>query len=183
MKNRKARRGSVAGLVAAVVVVGTIVAYAAATGSADGRTLNANFCASPLPHLCLQVNGTAYDAATHVAGQPDMTLEPGTYWVTVTDDSNFHNFAFRSCPGNDPTALCDNSAANAAAPVQVFSPLNNAPANVTSDMNCSATGGTLTCTYKLLLKHGTYRLICQATGHENGGMFVDIAVGGDGQVD
>ena len=168
-----------------MATIGAVFAFSVATASADGRTLNANFRPSTLPHLCLMLNGGIYDSATHVTGQPDLTLRPGTYWITVTDDNNFHNFAFRSCPGDDATAMCDNGPANANAPVQVLSPLPNG--SVTSDMKCSNTGtsGTttiLTCTYKILLKHGTYRLICQATGHESGGMYVDIAVGGAGQV-
>jgi hypothetical protein len=176
----------VAALLVMMATIGAVLAYSVATASADGRTLNANFCEPPLPHLCMMVNGGTFDAATHVAGQADLTLRPGTYWITVTDDNNFHNFALRSCPGNDSTALCDNSAANANAPVQVLSPLNNGA--VSTDMSCSNTGTTatgttiLTCTYKIHLTHGTYRLICQAIGHESGGMFADIAVGGVGQV-
>jgi hypothetical protein len=181
MKNRKSLRRGVAVVFAALVAVGAIVGYTAATGSADGRTLDASFCAAPAPMLCFTVNGTNY-GPSHTAGQADLTLQPGTYWITVTDNSNFHNFALRSCPDNDSTALCD-PAASTDVPVQPLSPLNNNPANVTSDMNCSAADGTLTCTYKLLLKHGTYRLICQAPSHEARGMFVDIAVGGVGQVD
>jgi hypothetical protein len=180
MKTGKSLRASLTALLATLAVVGTIVGYTAATASADGRTLDASFCGNGLPHLCFVVNGTAYDAATHVAGQPDLTLRPGTYWITLTDDNNFHNFAVRTCAGNDVTALCDDSAANADAPVLVLSPLNNA--NVTADMNCSGAPGTLTCAYKFVSTHGTYRLICQQTGHERGGMYVDIAVGGVGQV-
>jgi hypothetical protein len=182
MKKRIALKRTVGVLLVTMATVGSVVAYSVATASADGRTLDASFCAAPLPHFCLQVNGTAYynGSPDRVAGQPDLTLQPGTYWINVTDDSNFHNFALRSCPGNDSTALCDNGPANASAPVQAFSPLNNA--NVTPDMNCSNADGTLTCSYKVLLTHGTYRLFCEASGHEHLGMFVDIAVGGVGQV-
>jgi hypothetical protein len=179
-KKRITLRRTLAALLVTMATVTAAVAYSVATASADGRTLNASFCQPPLPHFCLQVNGTAYPS--HVAGQADLTLQPGTYWITVTDDVSFHNFALRSCSGNDSTALCDNSAANANAPVQVLSPIINAPANITPDMNCTNDNGILTCSYKVLLTHGTYRLFCQAPQHENLGMFVDIAVGGVGQV-
>jgi len=38
-------------------------------------------------------------------------------------------------------------------------------------------------TVKVLLKHGTYVLFCAADDHEKMGMYVDIEVGGVGQVD
>jgi hypothetical protein len=37
-------------------------------------------------------------------------------------------------------------------------------------------------TKQVVLKHGTYRLFCDAGTHEASGMYIEIAVGGVGQV-
>jgi hypothetical protein len=77
----------------------------------------------------------------------------------VNDDSPFHNFALRSCP--DSSSPCD------AGPDQDLTTIPDAPGSVMT---------------KVLLKHGTYRLFRDATGHESRGMYVDFEVGGDVQV-
>ncbi len=177
MTKRKSRRGSLAVLLAALVVLGTVAAYTAATASADGRTLQGNFCTLSVPpatpassHFCMSItwDGATVGTATRTdPTQPDLALRPGTYWLTVTDDNNGHNFVLRSCP--DSTSLCDGASGGAE---QEITPLNNG----------AAPAPTLTETLKLNLQHGTYRLFCAAPNHENRGMYVDIAVGGVGQV-
>ena len=157
-------------LFAALLASGAIAAYLIANASADGRTLDAGFCTG----LCIQV--TAQNGqATGTMGVDEnkvLTLRPGTYWLTVTDDSNFHNFGLRSCAGM--AILCD---WNSGGDEQDLTPINN---------NGTAV---ITRTVKLNLSHGTYRLFCDALArgsttvtHEMMGMYVDLVVGGVGQV-
>jgi hypothetical protein len=149
--------GRIAVLVAAFAVTGAIAAYAVMTASADGQSLEGAFCSTPANHFCMSLtwNGVAYGSNNRA----DLTLRPGTYWITVNDDSPFHNFALRSCP--DSTSACN------AGPDQDLTTIPDAPGEVTT---------------KILLKHGTYRLFCDATNHEANGMYVDFEVGGVGQV-
>ena len=168
MRKIISRKGGAAVVFAAIAVVGSLAAYMVASASADGRTLDATFCSG----LCIQVASDDQtvqgvmggDAASHV-----LTLRPGTYWLTVTDNSNFHNFNLRSCPG--AAVLCD---VNSGGQVLPLTPLGN-----------GATP-TITQTLKIDLKHGTYRLYCNAARngitHEQMGMYVDFEVGGVGQV-
>ena len=64
-------------------------------------------------------------------------------------------------------------------------PICNDPRNLVTG-KCPSTNpaaNVITVTKKrFMLKHGTYRLFCDATGHEAAGMYVEIAVGGVGQV-
>jgi len=166
------------GLLAGLAVAGATAAFIAGTASADGRTLQGTFCTEN--HTCMAMtlnDGTTFNSSIRAAGetQPDVTLRPGTYWITLADNSNGHNFALRSCVGS--TDLCT-SANPASDGGQTITPLCNSPL---------AGGGCgpvteIDQTIKLELMHGTYRLYCEQRGHEAGGMYVEIAVGGVGQV-
>jgi hypothetical protein len=153
-----------------MAAIGALAAYLVTNASADGRTLDAGFCSG----LCIQVasqNGQA--TGTMETNQNSvLTLQPGTYWLTVTDNSNFHNIELRSCSGM--AILCD---WNSGGDEQELTPINNDGTPVITER------------VKLNLSHGTYRLFCDALArgsttitHEMMGMHVDLVVGGVGQV-
>ncbi len=164
-------KGGAGVLFAALLAVGAIATYLIANASADGRTLDATFCSG----LCIQVasqNGQA-TGTMETDTNSVLTLRPGTYWLTVTDNSNFHDFELRSCAGM--AILCD---WNSGGDEQVLTPISN------------GTTAVITETVKLNLSQGTYRLFCDALArgsttvtHEMMGMHVDLVVGGVGQVD
>ena len=171
------------GLLSVLAVVGTIAACLVGTSSADvGRTLTGSFCT--VNHTCMtmtlddgsSVTGSAVRADPN---QPDVTLRPGTYWITVTDDSDFHNFSWRSCQGSTDVCTADNPASGGED--EDLTPICNEPLNPATG-KCPKTAAVLSVTKQVLLKHGTYRLFCDATGHEAAGMYIEIAVGGVGQV-
>jgi uncharacterized cupredoxin-like copper-binding protein len=148
-------RGRLAVLLATFAVFGMAAAYAALRASADGRTLVGNFC----PGFCMSItsDGVVYGTPNRA----DLALRPGTYWLTVNDNSTHHNFTLRSCP--DATSACDQTSGGTVDPITT----------------AAFTG---TVTQKVLLTHGTYRLYCSVDGHEGMGMYVDFEVGGVGQV-
>jgi hypothetical protein len=176
------------GLLSALAVAGTITACIVGTASADvGRTLTGSFCTDN--HTCMTMtldDGSVFTGKTPRAdpNQPDVTLRPGTYWITVTDDSDFHNFSWRSCAGS--TAVC--TAANPASggTDEDITPICNEPLDLLTgkcpNTNPLPAADVITVTKKVVLKHGTYRLFCDATGHEAAGMYVEIAIGGVGQL-
>jgi hypothetical protein len=189
------RRRSIAVLLTTLATVGAIAAYTTATASADGRTIVGNFCLSD--HLfCMSAgldgqtpvenygvsNGEGTCApppATDDSGpgfcvpNPDrvpLVLRPGTYWITVTDDQTKHNFALRSCPGSTSPCTDTNPDATSADGQAITLVPFSSPDPVTMPFN---------------LKPGWYRLYCQSDNpvdHEAAGMYVDIEVGGVGQV-
>jgi hypothetical protein len=170
------RRHRAAALAAALVIASAIGAWAAMAAmgaSSDGaapagaRTINGMFCTTK---LCISV--TTSDGQT--AQSPNgLSLRPGTYWLTVTDTSAFHDFVLRSCPGS--TSPCDQGSKG-------------------DELSLTTVGEGSTAipvveTLKINLKHGTYRLFCNAPmgsmpsmDHEAMGMYVDLSVGGVGQV-
>jgi hypothetical protein len=164
---RSVKRGA-ALLFTVMVSVGAIAAYLVTNASADGRTLDAGFCTG----LCIQVTSQNGQASGTMGTDENrvLTLRPGTYWLTVTDNSNFHNFELRSCAGM--AILCD---PNSGGDEQELTPINNGATAV------------ITETVKVNLSQGTYRLFCDAVRngvtHEMMGMYVDLVVGGVGQVD
>jgi len=86
-------------LLAALVTAGTVGAVGLAASSAtaadadEGRNLVGSFCGG----LCISL---AFDeAATTSANRTDFNLRPGTYWLTVNDDQDRHNFALKSPDG------------------------------------------------------------------------------------
>ncbi|MGH8860882.1 MAG: hypothetical protein ACRDVG_06545 [Jatrophihabitantaceae bacterium] len=96
-------------------------------------------------------------------GQPVSSLQPGTYWLTVTDHCANHNFALRSCPGS--TAACG---PNSGGVEQQVTGVNEAVGAET---------------IKIGLVPGTYRLFCDAVNaagvsHEIlFNMYTDFVVG------
>jgi hypothetical protein len=78
-------------------------------------------------------------------------------------NANFvgHNFELRSCPSATSPCTDGNGAE------QEITALGKAEGLVTVKVN---------------LRYGTYRLFCDAAGHEAGGMYVDFEVGGVGQL-
>jgi plastocyanin len=100
-------RKSLAGVLLLTAVVAVLVTVGPiAVGSAEGRQLVGQFCtnpqAMPKPGACISL---AYDGQTAhgYTGSVDRTiaLRPGTYWVTVTDNSATHNFSLESPDGSD----------------------------------------------------------------------------------
>ncbi len=182
MTKANSPKGRIAFVVAMLVFGCTVVAYTAATASADGRTLEGSFCG--ISHTCMAMTfeGAIVGTPTRTdPTQPDLTLRPGTYWLTVTDDSNFHNFSLRSCPGSTSLCTADNPASGGTD--HDVTPICNDP--LTTAGSCpriNPAANEIDETLKINLKHGTYRLFCDAAGHEAAGMYVDISVGGVGQV-
>jgi hypothetical protein len=152
--------------VAAVVAAVAMAASNDVVVPADARTIDGTFCTG----LCIHV--TTSDGQT--AQSPNgLNLRPGTYWVTVTDTSRFHDFVLRSCPGS--TSPCDPSSGGDESPL--------------TTVGEGSTASPVVKTLKINLQHGTYRLFCNATNptmpgmdHEDMGMFVDFSVGGVGQL-
>ena len=139
------------------VVMAALAVYSV-TASASGRALEGAFCTTNTGSvLCLALTWDGVEYGTR--NREDLSLRPGTYWLTVNDTVAFHNFALRSCPDSD--APCESG------DVQEITSISGTPGEVT---------------VKLLLGHGTYRLFCELGNHESRGLFVDFAVGGVGQV-
>jgi hypothetical protein len=160
---------------AALAVAAGIAAYLVQNAKADGRTLDATFCASA-GTICMQV---ASDDGTATGEMGDnsnsvLSLRPGVYWLTVTDTSNGHDFVLRSCPGE--AVLCDWNSDGQSTPLTPLA--NSSPTQSPAVV--------ITKTFKINLKHGTYRLYCDqvrnGVTHEMMGMAVDLLVGGVGQV-
>lgn len=138
------------------LVIALVAAMAAATpASAEGRQLVGKFCtnslAKPKPGACMSLSFDGQTAEGYT-DSPNRTLElrPGTYWLTVDDNSSAHNFALEDPNGS----------------VQIITGVADTPGWVT---------------LKVVLTHGTWRLLC--VPHDEFGMFVDIEVGGVGQVE
>jgi uncharacterized cupredoxin-like copper-binding protein len=158
MTTARSLNGRVGVLLAAFFLVGMTAASTVERASAEGRALVGDFCsANHFRCMTLTWDGVAYGTPNRT----DLSLRPGTYWLTVNDTSSMHDFVLRSCP--DSTSPCDQSSGGTAN-------------EITTPM---FTG---TVTEKVLLDHGTYRLFCNVDGHEAQGMFVDFEVGGVGQV-
>lgn len=156
MKSKKRLWAHVGVLIAAAatVAVSTARAIPVSTDNTDGRQLVGLFCtnpnAMPKPGACIQL---AYGEQT-AQGYTDspkrvLTLRPGIYWLTVTDNSPVHNFSLESPDGVD----------------QDITGIADTPGLVTVKVN---------------LTHGTWVLFCEP--HRGMGMYVDIEVGGVGQV-
>jgi hypothetical protein len=146
-----ARLPLIAALLAALFAVGP-----AAAVSAEGRQLVGEFCtnpqALPKPGACMSLSFDGETARGYTdAPNRVLTLRPGTYWLTVNDNSTAHNFSLRSPDGLE----------------QAITGVADTPGWVTVKVN---------------LTHGTYVLFCDADDHEKDGMYVDLEVGGVGQV-
>ncbi len=158
--------------------------------SVDGQTAvegygvngNGGTCAKP-PATTEPPAGPQYCVPS---GTGLLTIRPGTYWITVNDPLNSHNFELRSCPGS--TAACGPGRGPS---IQLTPVCNDDPLNP-DVFKCSTASpapemavNDIVATLKINLQPGTYRLYCDATKpvvHENAGMYIDIFVGGVGQV-
>lgn len=203
-------RRSIALLATTLAVAGTVATAATATGAAGhGRTIQGTFCLSdhlfcigaglegqtPVEGYGVDGNGgTCAKPGSPVGGPQDcvpsgtglLTLRPGTYWITVDDPLNSHNFELRSCPGSASPCGPGLGAEQELTPV-----CNDDPAHP-DVFKCSSTtpfpeaaANDIVRTVKVELKPGFYRLFCGATKpvlHEAAGMYVDLEVGGVGQV-
>lgn len=139
-------------LVPLAIVVGCVLT--ATPASAEGRQLVGEFCsnshAKPKPTACMSVSFDGQSAQGYTdSPNRAMELRPGTYWLTVNDNSPAHNFALEDPSGS----------------VQVITGVADTPGWVT---------------VKVDFTHGTWRLLC--VPHDEFGMYVDIEVGGVGQV-
>ena len=177
----KRKRIRIAAPLAALAIIGAIAAYATATASAQGRTLVGQFgfdaaaaSGTSYFHSCGPPMNPGFTIDLTEDGKPVTSLQPGTYWLTVTDNCKNHDFVLRSCPGSD--SLCDQ---NSGGVEQVITPLSDPS---------TTNGATGTVTVKLNLAHGTYRLLCNAPVASGGthetafNMYADFSVGGVGQV-
>lgn len=163
MKRFTLSKRRIAALVLGLGAAGAVAAFTVEGASAEGRTLDGAFCAIANNHTCMTLS---FDGVAHgTPNRDDFALRPGTYWLSVFDNSGQHDFVLRSCPGTDSPCTAGNGTTQ-----QI----------TTIGENDSGTG--LHVTVKLNLEHGTYRLYCDAPFHEAGGMYVDFAVGGAGQV-
>jgi plastocyanin len=133
----------------------TLATAAPAAAEPDiGRQLNAQYCTNPMampkPGACIALTFNAQTAQGYT-DSPDRTLivRPGTYWLTVTDDSTAHNFSLARPDGTD-----------------------------TDITDVAGTPGAVTV--KVNLTQGTWVLFCEP--HRAMGMYVDLVVGGVGQV-
>jgi hypothetical protein len=94
----------VVALLAALFAAGPVAAV-----SAEGRQLTGSFCtnpqALPKPGACISLSYRD-ETAMGYTGSPDrvLTIRPGTYWLTVNDNSAAHNFSLRS-PGGREQAI------------------------------------------------------------------------------
>ena len=184
------RKHRIAVLLTTLAAVGAIAALTTATASAQGgRTIDGTFCLGE-HYFCM---GASFDGQTTegfctislsdpnpqtdcntnlvsaggTASPGRLVLRPGTYWVTVPDDNSKHNFELRSCP--ESTSPCSDGNPAALPEQQITTVDGIYPDPVTIKVN---------------LKHGWYRLFCDAQQpvvHEAAGMYVDIEVGGVGQ--
>ena len=147
-------------LLAALAAVGATAAIVVGTASADGRQLDGSFCShfvsgSPFPPgLCIQLVSGNQTVQGYFGSSGQISIRPGNYWLTVVDNSNFHNF---SLTGPDGLDMDITPVPNGATPI-------------------------ITETVKVHFDHGTYTLLCDADSHAADGMEITINVGGVGQV-
>jgi hypothetical protein len=186
------RRGLVV-LLATLGAVGAVTALTTTAASAHehwyGRTINGSFCLQD--HLfCMsavldgqQVEGYGVDgnagacvppakATTDPPAGPKycvpsetgfLRLTPGTYWLSLVDDQNNHNFSLRSCPWSRLPCTASNP--------------NAGPEVALTDI---ATVYTQPVRTRVELRPGWYRLFCDSDSpvvHEKAGMYIDFEVG------
>lgn len=93
-------------LVLPALVAGLITLGPIAAGSADGRQLSGQYCtnpnAMPRPGACIALSFDGQTAQGYTdSPNRTLTLRPGTYWLTVNDNSTVHNFSLQSPDGSD----------------------------------------------------------------------------------
>jgi hypothetical protein len=197
-------------LMAAIAVL-ALTAGPVAAQEDHGRTIHGSFCLTGGHPFCISasldgqtpVEGYGVDGNGGVCHTPPvtvgpppggpaycvpsgtglLTLRPGTYWITVDDPLNSHNFELRSCPGSTTSCGPGKGSELELTPVCNDDPLN--PDVFKCPNNIDTATNDIVRTVKIVLKHGTYRLFCDAqlpVVHEAAGMYIDIEVGGVGQV-
>jgi hypothetical protein len=195
-------------LVAALAVL-AVMAGPAAAHEDHGRTIYGSFCLTDHP-FCISasvdgqtaVEGYGVDGNGGICHTPPvtvgpppggpaycvpsgtglLTIRPGTYWITVDDPLDSHNFELRSCPGATAPCGIGQGTEQALTPVCNDDPLN--PDLFKCGTNTETAANPIVATLKIELKPGWYRLFCDAQQpvvHEHAGMYIDIHVGGVGQ--
>ena len=84
-------------LIVTLAVVGVGVGYLASSSSAQGNTINGTFCMPTMVMFCMQATFDGQTAEGYTNHEAALSLRPGTYSLTVDDDSTAHDFALRSC--------------------------------------------------------------------------------------
>ena len=162
MRKTLFKRRSVA-LLAAFIAVAAIAAYSVSAAMANGREPAGSFCSHLVPGsglpsgLCIQLTFDEQTVQGFANSPGQISLRPGNYSLSVTDNSNNHNFAL-SGPDGVETEI---------------TPVPNGSTAVIDQ------------TVKLHLKHGSYLLLCTSqigVNHAAAGMRINIDVGGVGQV-
>jgi hypothetical protein len=82
-------------LTAALAAAVMATAAMAEEPSTDGRNLTASFCGSRCISLSFEGQTTSSSSRT------DFTLRPGVYWLTVNDNSTFHDYSLTQPDGVD----------------------------------------------------------------------------------
>src|SRR5437763_12323425 len=85
--------------IAAITAIAAIAASTRAAATAHGRALVGNFCTTSTGSMfCMTLtdDGVAYGTTNRA----ELALRPGTYWITLDDNSPAHDFALRSCPSS-----------------------------------------------------------------------------------
>jgi plastocyanin len=141
-------------ILAATVLTAVANAGPATADSDIGRQLTGHYCtnanAMPKPGACIELGFDGQTAQGYTnSNNRVLTIRPGTYWLTVTDNSTFHNFSLARPDGSDTD----------------ITGITDAPGAVT---------------VKVELTPGTWVLFCEP--HRSMGMYVDIVVGGVGQI-
>jgi hypothetical protein len=132
--------------IAAVITASLITVAPGFTSAKDGRSITASFTGTCGPASGQPITLTQDGASV-------VSLQPGEYWITMTDICPTHNFTL-----SDDVNATDGD--------ELTGPIADTPGTVT---------------LKVLLKHGTYKLFCSNPHHPN--MKVIFDVGGVGQVD
>lgn len=93
-------------LAAALAAVSVGVGAAAADDSTPGRELVGTFCtnpnAQPAVGACIQASFDGQTAQGYTGSATrDISLRPGTYWLSVYDDNTHHDFSLESPDGTD----------------------------------------------------------------------------------
>jgi len=153
-------RRRVVTVLAALAALGITAAIMGGSAAAAGRQLDGTFCShfvsgSPFPPgLCIQLVSGDQTVQGYFDSPGQISLRPGEYWLTVVDNSNFHNFTLQGPDGLDMD----------------ITPVSNGTTPV------------ITETVKVLLQPGTYTLLCDADSHAADGMEITLNVGGVGQL-
>lgn len=113
------KRRIIGAVLAMLIGTATSFTFAATIGradsdEADGRQLAGQYCtnpnAMPRPGACISLTFDGQTAEGYTASPNRvLTLMPGTYWLSVNDNSPFHNFSLENPDGvdQDITGIAD----------------------------------------------------------------------------